>query len=431
MRHTERTVVPTVHLYRRLRCPSMRALAVGGMLSLTAVTMTGCTKAHPGATPTSAQRSGGTATIDAGSSSRVLIAGHGIEIVSLTDAQDERSPVLYATTDMVHWRPITPPALAKPTVISGSQPYFDEFISASFLNPLTGWVVACDQANSNDVIYQTADGGQTWQTVLDGGGTNRCLVSIQLLAAGVAILDLQTNGYVIGVDGIVDLTDDDGQTWQSLFTVPDGVQLPQVTPVVFADRQHGFSAGGFVAFTNIGSPGNGYFQTSRDGGRTWSAQSPPSPGGHVIYDLPTFVDAQNGVLPALGNNGPAVRLQFDTTTDGGATWHEHGSLPIETSLTGDYQYPYSPYPAVSVASMNTWWVAQGTKPVSLSVTVDAGGHWTTIAPEGLPATPTRLDAIDGTTALATVPRGTPGNPDYRFTVYLTNDAGAHWTTITP
>jgi photosystem II stability/assembly factor-like uncharacterized protein len=391
--------------------------------------MTGCTRRHAAGSPTTSVPPGGTAAAsDTASSDRVLYAWHGIEIIAVTDAQDERSPALYATTDLAHWRLITPPAASDPAVVSNNQPFFNQFISASFLNTLTGWVVACDQSSGRDVIYQTDDGGHTWQTIPDAG-TDRCMISVQLLAPGVAIRDTQTNGYVVGGGGIVELTDNDGKTWQSLFSVPEGVQLPQVTPVIFADQGDGFSTSGFVPFTNIGSPGNGYFQVSRDGGRTWTAQSPPSPGGHVVYDLPTFVDSQDGVLPSLGDNGHKVRLQFDTTTTGGRSWHEQASLPIDTALTGDAQFPYNPYPAVSVASMDTWWVAHGANPVSVSVTVDGGQNWTTIAPQGLPATPTRLDAIDGTTALATVPRGSPGSTGYRQAVYVTNDAGQHWNPV--
>lgn len=249
---TERTMAPTDQVYCPRRWRSLRAVAVGGMLGLVAVTMTGCTKRHTGA-PRSALPSGAAAAFGPAWSTRILFAGHGIEILTLTDAQDERSPALYATTDAAHWQLITPPGAATPAVVSDKQPLYDEFISASFLNTLTGWVVACDQSSGRDVIYKTGDGGHTWQTVLDGGA-DRCMVSVQLLALGVAILDQQTNGYAVGVDGILDLTEDDGKSWQSLFSVPEGVQLPQVTPVNFSDQQDGFSASGFIPFTNIGSP---------------------------------------------------------------------------------------------------------------------------------------------------------------------------------
>ncbi len=373
--------------------------------------------------PSSTARPGSSA-----SHQNVLFAGRGIAVVTATDSDGKSAPALYASTDLTHWQVITPPDAKMPAVVPGGQGFVGSFVSASFLDSRHGWVLACDYANYRSVVFQTGDAGKSWQTIPDPGG-DHCMESVQLLAPGVAIHDGQTNGYVVGVSGIVDVTVDDGKTWTSLFTVPEKVELPEVTPVTFADLHNGFSASGFVPFTNIGSPGDGYFQQSRDGGHTWTSPKPPSPGGRVVYDLPTFLDPQKGVLPVLGSNGPNATLQFDTTVTGGETWNAQTSLPINTAVIADSQYPYDPYPAVSIPSLSTWWVAQRGAPVSLQITVDGGHRWATIASHGLPAVPTNLDVLDGVNGLATVPLGPRSWPRYGLRVYRTNDAGQHWDPI--
>jgi photosystem II stability/assembly factor-like uncharacterized protein len=72
------------------------------------------------------------------------------------------------------------------------------------------------------------------------------------------------------------------------------------------------------------SQGGGVVASSRDGGRTWSAQT--TPGGVSVLDAVMCIDASHCVA-----GGAGVAL---TTTDGGSTWRS-GSLPsAQISLLG-------------------------------------------------------------------------------------------------
>ncbi len=71
-------------------------------------------------------------------------------------SQDGGPSTLWLSTDLNHWRDVTPPA-ARQQLEGGLYAMFDQ---ASFLNPTTGWVSTWNLGNLAVTIYATADGGQ-------------------------------------------------------------------------------------------------------------------------------------------------------------------------------------------------------------------------------------------------------------------------------
>lgn len=84
-----------------------------------------------------------------------LFVGHGVGVVA-TDPFGPGCPRLFATTDFMHWRDISPPQPRTPV------PCPCVWQSASFVSPAVGWVLGRDGGNVTTVLFHTTDGGRTW-----------------------------------------------------------------------------------------------------------------------------------------------------------------------------------------------------------------------------------------------------------------------------
>lgn len=95
---------------------------------------------------------------------------HGVALVGVSPIgggdESGQPSTLWLSTDLAHWREVTPPASRQP--FEGNQ--YVTFDQASFLSPSTGWVTTWNSWNLGVTIYRTADGGKNWTTAPTGSG---------------------------------------------------------------------------------------------------------------------------------------------------------------------------------------------------------------------------------------------------------------------
>jgi photosystem II stability/assembly factor-like uncharacterized protein len=236
-----------------------------------------------------------------------------------------------------------------------------------FTDSLHGWIVGGGLNMEPRVFLATSDGGSNWQAV-DSPAVDRftVLTHVQFTDA--------THGFAFGGDGALHhgfggnllVTDDGGDTWtpRSLEAHDPGVSLPDlISDVWFTDAQHGWAVGDRYDTATYRSRWGAIWAT-KDGGRTWTDQSPGLEGR---FNAVCFANAQHGW--AVGHDNAAradkemVSVAFETS-DGGTTWTRRH--------VGDNR-PGDSFGQVSVnASGYGWIVGKGS---SIWVTYDSGVTW--------------------------------------------------------
>ena len=209
------------------------------------------------------------------------------------------------------WRTITPP-LNDDQVIA----------TVSFLDKVQGRVVLVDAGEPMTYLLgRTSDGGQQWQ-----------VEALNLFAPGEPAvnaetieqfwLDAKTGWLVIRRStssnfslGFLFRTDDGGDTWTRLTT-------PAAQPVVFRDRNHGWT---------LGHPSTGALFRTHDGGLTWVVQ--PLLAGqdgqtHIARAyLPHFAaDLTGALLPVLVDTTSGQHTEWLISMDGGDQWAPFGQI---------------------------------------------------------------------------------------------------------
>lgn len=154
-----------------------------------------------------------------------------------------------------------------------------------FTSGRSGWFIA-----DNRYLYQTRDGGDTWQENLEA--------PVHLRSVYFSDPD---NGWLAGSHGMISHTSDAGRTWREQITGTDH----DLRKVVFVNRFHGWAIGGtFDRYMNSHS----VLLTTNDGGKAWkSIQDAPS-----LRSI-SFADSSNGWGLTTDNN-------ILHTTDGGQKW---------------------------------------------------------------------------------------------------------------
>ena len=187
--------------------------------------------------------------------------------------------------------------------------------SVCFIDNQTGWVVGDRRS-----VFQTSDGGETWQFVTDGSNQrhktsygqpeylgNEPLHTFTLY--DVAFTDDQ-NGWIVGDLGVILHTSSGGKgKWKHQRGGPrfhnsaDAVLLG----VDFISKQLGWVVGE-----------NGTILHTRNGGVTWESQSNPS---HLLVGV-CAVSPEEGYV--VGDRGAILR-----TEDGGVKWQAQDSRTTE------------------------------------------------------------------------------------------------------
>ena len=179
-----------------------------------------------------------------------------------------------------------------------------------FVDPLHGWLIGGDTANSDQPkrIYATTDGGATWQMQAYPGDSSAYGPEFEQ----IVFVDDQ-HGWVTGEDVLLRTTNG-GATWESIGSRSDRWAWNHCRLSFISDRE-GWEA---CHESLIEEPPvyRNYVGHTTDGGVSWSLSDEVwgySDG--FYYRAVSFLDAGEGWV--VGGNG-----WIKHTTDGGATWQE-------------------------------------------------------------------------------------------------------------
>jgi photosystem II stability/assembly factor-like uncharacterized protein len=294
-----------------------------------------------------------------------------------------------------------------------------------FLDAMRGWAVVAGfpgDGTSGWMTYVTKDGGETWvpapfpaDTSIYDENAETHLDFVDDLR-GWAMVQISTSSNFSAGD--LFRTVDGGLTWEK-------IGIPIGDKINFVNGSLGWTAGGAV--------GDELYVT-RDGGSTWERVElglPPAfPNGTPAYDVPTFFNDQEGVLPVTyTGNAQNSGFAFYLTSDGGRSWRAPGpivpsriEIAMGTRMLAD---PVTP---------NAWYEVD---PQGGGRVVAARSRGTAVREErgaGLPGGAFHLDF--GTSAVGwvgTSQASCPGKANCTFetTLLATESQGDAWNALSP
>jgi photosystem II stability/assembly factor-like uncharacterized protein len=258
---------------------------------------------------------------------------------------------------------------ATPRTLSGSN-----IATVAFLDRMHGWVaslVGGNPAQPTVRVDRTTDGGRTWATAMVGLGGGAFLDGVGEI--GFDFIDTRVGWLQVAVStntgnslGTLFGTSNGGATWRPL-------QIPIGSPVGFVTPTDGWTAGGVVDRS---------FDVTRDGGASWAAATVPLPADRQdwvpTWTLPTFFDADHGILPVtltspVADSGVAEGT-FYATSDRGARWTIAGR-------TGPSSQGPSSVAVSSAVLGPAIWLSE-TADGRLLRTDDGGRTWRDLQPQG-------------------------------------------------
>lgn len=381
---------------------------------------------------------------------------HGIGVVGVSHgccgSQGSAPSQLWLTTDMRHWRNVTPPGSANGQFTSDAPTFQD----AWFTDAHTGWVTTWDTGNLKIKIFGTNDAGATWSKVSGGklsvhGGAEALVQPITATLAYKTTFDPAAPAMDLSV------SHDAGRHWTSVYDGPpprthahQPLAGPFEMPTVFTRESRGFGADADLSSlpSDTFYPNPGYLFTTGDGGRTWTRQNPPLPatpracpraGDYrakitCLDGLPTFTTSATGIAPVVIRERRLGVVGMEVTDDGGRSWHLTNTLnvpmPVARLTPTGSDVPAIPF--ISIASSRSWWVV--TSPdgqVIARRTADAGRTWhRTVAP--VPGRIDQLSAVSDREAWMTVDAPIGNSNDETVTELMrTTDGGRSWRRVVP
>jgi photosystem II stability/assembly factor-like uncharacterized protein len=256
-------------------------------------------------------------------------------LVSETEGWALIGPRLYrAEAAGRSWRDISP--------VDSSE---SKILAVTFPDAQEGWVLSRGLENTQPGRYtlaHTIDAGLNWDSAslqlgLPVAGTPPesafYLHFIDAETGWLAIKHVSGSNFSVGS---LYKTTDGGNTWAQL-------SIPIGEPVYFVTGDVGWTAGG--------AAGDELYRTS-DGGATWQVQevAPGSDRGNAarFYRLPTFRNAQEGLLPVLAATEPA-QMELYATHDGGQSWELAAKAPVSEVATSADGLPFTVIPGARAA----------------------------------------------------------------------------------
>lgn len=310
------------------------------------------------------------------------------------------------------WRDVNPPA---PT--QGGIPA--NLLGVEFVDPDHGWVafaepfkVISDPSFGRIDVWRTADGGLTWakstlpKAKINNAGDTLGPFSFDFLDLTHGFAFISGNYTHSAGDSDLYWTADGGKTWSA--DRPTGAGFDGV-------------AGSSVSFATaddaviVGTPGGSGIAVTHDGGKTWKQATLAAPAGTTgdirIFSLPSFSDAQTGLVGVRFQGDSQSQTRMYRTTDGGASWTSVAVISGTGALI------------VSIVDQQHWIATDGVTAVHSQ---NAGATWTTVTPH---------PALNGMLAIhfTSLKQGwaewtdTLGNSH----VSMTTDDGASWQELAP
>ena len=215
-----------------------------------------------------------------------------------------------------------------------------------------GWLMAhLGVGMSHDYIalYRTADGGANWQRVVDPSqdGVLQNSLPMSCSKTGVIFQDAITGWVTGGCNGVISgvflyQTADGGTTWQ-----PVQVPAPPSNPGLLVNQENVCttnpvslpSAHSMVMMMSCrlsGGQTQGWLYTSQDVGKTWAIQALPA-----AYGTLEFIPAGSGWVLGGASQDPNAPQTLYQSTDAGKTWisvlqpvNWHGQIDFIDPQTG-------------------------------------------------------------------------------------------------
>jgi photosystem II stability/assembly factor-like uncharacterized protein len=221
-----------------------------------------------------------------------------------------------------------------------------------FSSQQNGWLMAhlgVGMSHDYVALYRTVNGGADWQRVVDPSqdGVIQDSLPMSCQKTGVVFQDAIT-GWVTGAcNGVVPglflyQTTDGGTTWQ-----PVQLPAPSSNPGLLSTQENVCTTNPpaippantiviMVSCLLSGGQTQGWLYTSQDTGKTWTAQALPA-----AYGTLDFLPSGTGWLFGGESQDPNEPKTLYQTTDQGKTWKPvlqqvkwHGSIDFINALTG-------------------------------------------------------------------------------------------------
>ncbi len=192
-----------------------------------------------------------------------------------------------------------------------------------FMDTQHGWAVSSSASNSAQLeISATADGGSSWSTS-DLGGPAVDFADSTSAPAYIDFVDAQ-HGWVMLLVAASDAGDlfqtpDGGKTWQQL-PRPVGGRIEFVSP----------TTGWLTSADQQGTTFTEKIYVTSDGGQQWATETVTPPAGftqdQATYTIPAFTSPTDVMLAAF-DNGTSSAAGFYQTDDNGMSWQLKATVP--------------------------------------------------------------------------------------------------------
>jgi photosystem II stability/assembly factor-like uncharacterized protein len=329
------------------------------------------------------------------------------------------------------WQDVTPPQQAAAGTNGGNSPA--QQAAAFFLDGKHAWVGFAPPPGpgngvSNDAIWYTTDGGQSWQA---SAALNKGQGGAEFFSPGtITFLPDGKNGWLLVHAGVgmnhdyvyVYNTTDGGVTW-NLQVDPMDINKGNIMSCYKSGLSFVNATTGWLAGSCNGVKAGVLLFQSKDAGSTWSevtlSAPPQAPGIFTAQDQscgslpPAFVSESDGFMQVTCQSFGATQASqtwIYATTDGGATWTPHPAPAAQ----GSCQF---------IDALTGWFV--GGNEVYRST--DGGKTWTKMTQHV--DWSAQLSFLDATTGFGVAVAGQQPNLEYGL-VYTIN-GGATWALLKP